>query len=84
MSPEGVGVDTEEGQLWFLQDSLWSCGTGSAQPSGTSAPTLVPLDPVWNGFKNQEDGSAGEVPTAETQGLLPDSQQPRGAGDRVW
>lgn len=77
-------VDTEEGQLWFLQGSLWSCGTQSAQPSGTSAPTLVPLDPVWNGFQDQEDGSAGDVLTAETQGLISEPQQPRGEKTRVW
>lgn len=71
-------VDTEEGQLWFLQGSLWSCGTRSAQPSGTSAPTLVLLDPVWNGFKDQEDDSAGDVLTAETQGLISEPQQSRG------
>lgn len=80
MSPEGVGVDSDEGQLWFLQDPLWSCGTQSAQPSGTSTPTLVPLNTIWNGFKDQEDGSVGDVPTAETQGLLSDSQQPSGGG----
>lgn len=74
----------EAGQLWFLQGSLWSCGTQSAQPSGTSAPTLVLLDPVWNGFKDQEDGSAGDVLTAETQGLISEPQQSRGEKTWVW
>lgn len=76
-----MGVDTDEGQRWFLQTLLWPCGTGSAQPSGASAPTFNSADPVWSGVKGQDDGSMDEVPTAEAQGLC---SRPPAPKEKNW